>query len=228
MSVSGAVRPTSPDRSGFSGVCAIIGATRGRGYRHRVQVEAITDDAGLARLAPEWQALAAACPTATVFQTWEWNATWWRHYGRAPGRRLCVLAWRDAAGRPARRPRAPDDRLVVCDSPAPPDLSRHRHVRLPWICWPCRAVRTMSPPPFIRPWSSAAAGRSPTSRSSAKRACCAPAPAPARWRPVLAGHAPGGLPLPPAAADVGRPAGGLRQEDAQQPRLLRPRPTKSL
>ncbi|MBV9849304.1 MAG: glycosyl transferase family 1, partial [Armatimonadetes bacterium] len=60
----------------------------------------ITDDAGLTRLAPEWQALAEDCPTATVFQTWVWNAAWWRHYGRAPGRRLCVLAWRDAPGGP--------------------------------------------------------------------------------------------------------------------------------
>ena len=58
-------------------------------------MEAITDDSGLARLAPEWQALADACPTATVFQTWEWNVVWWRHFGRVPGRRLCVLAWRD-------------------------------------------------------------------------------------------------------------------------------------
>ena len=65
-------------------------------------MEAITDDAALARLAPEWQALAEACPTATVFQTWEWNSLWWRHYGRVPGRRLCVLAWRDT----------PDGRLI--------------------------------------------------------------------------------------------------------------------
>ena len=63
-------------------------------------MEAITDGTGLARLAPEWQALADSCPTATVFQTWEWNEAWWRSYGRVPGRRLCVLAWRDAPDGP--------------------------------------------------------------------------------------------------------------------------------
>lgn len=63
-------------------------------------MEAITDDAGLGRLAPEWRALAEACPTATVFQSWEWNSAWWRHYGRTAGRRLCLLAWRDAPGGP--------------------------------------------------------------------------------------------------------------------------------
>ena len=65
-----------------------------------MQVEAITDEGGLARLAVEWQGLAGACPTATVFQTWEWNAAWWRCLGRVPGRRLCVLTWRDSPDGP--------------------------------------------------------------------------------------------------------------------------------
>lgn len=52
----------------------------------------------LAALEPEWRALAAACPAATVFQTFEWNAAWWKHFGRVPGRRLRVVTFRDAAG----------------------------------------------------------------------------------------------------------------------------------
>jgi CelD/BcsL family acetyltransferase involved in cellulose biosynthesis len=28
-----------------------------------------------------WRELAAASPGATPFQTWEWQSTWWRHYG---------------------------------------------------------------------------------------------------------------------------------------------------
>ncbi len=53
---------------------------------------------GLAALEAEWQALAAACPAATVFQTFEWNAAWWKHFGRVPGRVLRVVTFRDAAG----------------------------------------------------------------------------------------------------------------------------------
>jgi CelD/BcsL family acetyltransferase involved in cellulose biosynthesis len=63
-------------------------------------MEAITDEAGLAQLAPEWQALAEACPTATVFQTYEWNSVWWQHSRRVPGRRLRVLTWRAQEGGP--------------------------------------------------------------------------------------------------------------------------------
>ncbi len=59
---------------------------------------AVTGAAGLADLETEWRHLASACPTATVFQTWEWNAAWWRHFGRLPGRRLRVLTFRGADG----------------------------------------------------------------------------------------------------------------------------------
>lgn len=50
---------------------------------------------GLARLEPEWRRLAEQSATATVFQTFEWNATWWRHYGRRPGRRLRIIEFRE-------------------------------------------------------------------------------------------------------------------------------------
>ncbi len=52
----------------------------------------------LAALEREWRRLASACASATVFQTYEWNAAWWKHFGRAPGRRLRVVTFRDAGG----------------------------------------------------------------------------------------------------------------------------------
>jgi len=64
----------------------------------RVRVADVRRVAGLAALEPEWQRLAAACHAATVFQTWEWNAAWWRHFGRAPGRVLRVVTFRDDEG----------------------------------------------------------------------------------------------------------------------------------
>jgi CelD/BcsL family acetyltransferase involved in cellulose biosynthesis len=60
-----------------------------------MRLEVITDTAGLVRIGPAWQALAELCSTATVFQTYEWNAVWWRHFGRVVGRRLYLLVWRE-------------------------------------------------------------------------------------------------------------------------------------
>lgn len=55
-----------------------------------MNVRRISDwDALAAQHASDWQRLAAASPYATVFQTWEWNAAWWKHHGR--GKRLCAL-----------------------------------------------------------------------------------------------------------------------------------------
>jgi len=59
----------------------------------------ITDDAGLAALADEWRSLAAICRTATIFQTYEWNAVWWRTVGKRSGARLAILTFRDPAER---------------------------------------------------------------------------------------------------------------------------------
>jgi len=64
----------------------------------QVQVADVRRAAGLAALEPEWQRLASVCRTATVFQTWEWNAAWWRHFGRTPGRRLRLVTFRDHDG----------------------------------------------------------------------------------------------------------------------------------
>ena len=49
----------------------------------------------LAALRDPWDELAAQ--SGNVFATWEWSATWWRHFGR--GRQLLVNACRDAGGR---------------------------------------------------------------------------------------------------------------------------------
>jgi CelD/BcsL family acetyltransferase involved in cellulose biosynthesis len=61
-----------------------------------LQVAAVADPAGFDALKPEWRQLADACPYATVFQTYEWNAAWWRHFGR--GRLPHIVTLRDAAG----------------------------------------------------------------------------------------------------------------------------------
>ncbi len=56
----------------------------------------VTDRAGLLRLEAEWRQLASACPLASVFQTWEWNTVWWRHYGGRLRRRLHLVCFRSA------------------------------------------------------------------------------------------------------------------------------------
>lgn len=61
----------------------------------RLVTAVISDGEEMERLAPEWQSLADRCAYATVFQTYEWNAIWWRHYGRGFGRRLYLLTVRE-------------------------------------------------------------------------------------------------------------------------------------
>ena len=62
------------------------------------QAAVVHHAAGLAALEPEWQQLASVCTAATVFQTFEWNAAWWKHFGGLPGRCLRVVTFRDANG----------------------------------------------------------------------------------------------------------------------------------
>lgn len=55
----------------------------------------------VARLREEWRALQGRCPSATPFQTWEWNAAWWRHFGGRKRLRLLLFrAGRDSRGGP--------------------------------------------------------------------------------------------------------------------------------
>ena len=53
--------------------------------------------ADLSALEPEWKRLAADCKTTTVFQTFEWNAVWWKHFGKW-GRRLRLVTFRSEDG----------------------------------------------------------------------------------------------------------------------------------
>lgn len=66
--------------------------------RSELRVGYVTDTADFDRLAAEWRALAASSPRASVFQTFEWNSVWWRHYGAKPGRRLRIVTFRDDDG----------------------------------------------------------------------------------------------------------------------------------
>lgn len=57
----------------------------------------VADSGELAKIASEWQALAQSCTSATVFQTYEWNATWWNHFGRRLDRSLRLMLFREPA-----------------------------------------------------------------------------------------------------------------------------------
>lgn len=61
--------------------------------KYRVQL--IRSAGDLAALAPAWQQLLGACPSATVFATYSWNRVWWQHFGA--GARLYVPAVYDEA-----------------------------------------------------------------------------------------------------------------------------------
>ena len=63
------------------------------------QVEALTEEKAVENLRGEWLELADQCETATVFQSFEWLMTWWRHLGRRFDRRLFVVSVRDASGK---------------------------------------------------------------------------------------------------------------------------------
>jgi CelD/BcsL family acetyltransferase involved in cellulose biosynthesis len=47
----------------------------------------------LAALRDEWEALLVRCERATIFQSWEWNEAWWRHFGA--GKRLRLVQVRE-------------------------------------------------------------------------------------------------------------------------------------
>jgi len=49
------------------------------------------------RLREEWTELFAAAGTESVFLSFEWMFTWWKHWGK--GRRLAIVAVRDGRGR---------------------------------------------------------------------------------------------------------------------------------
>ena len=57
------------------------------------RVDTIADAEGFRRLRPEWTELLAASSSDTVFLTWEWLHTWWRHF--AGRRRLALMTVRE-------------------------------------------------------------------------------------------------------------------------------------
>jgi CelD/BcsL family acetyltransferase involved in cellulose biosynthesis len=60
----------------------------------RVDIEVISSDATFAALAPAWEGLQAGACVTSVFETFDWQYLWWRHYGR--GRPLRLLLARSA------------------------------------------------------------------------------------------------------------------------------------
>jgi CelD/BcsL family acetyltransferase involved in cellulose biosynthesis len=57
-------------------------------------VESIIDAEGFERLRSEWNELLSSSPSDSVFLTWEWMFTWWKHLGGR--RRLSILTVRSA------------------------------------------------------------------------------------------------------------------------------------
>jgi CelD/BcsL family acetyltransferase involved in cellulose biosynthesis len=56
-------------------------------------VEPISDPARLTTLRSEWTELVGDSAADSLFLTWEWMSTWWKHHAR--GRRLALLAVRE-------------------------------------------------------------------------------------------------------------------------------------
>lgn len=56
---------------------------------------------GLHLLRPFWDTLARASRADSIFLSWEWQESWWRHYGPVRGRRACILSFH-----------GPDERLL--------------------------------------------------------------------------------------------------------------------
>ena len=60
-----------------------------------MQLTVYRDDSGFRALRNEWNALLTGSRFNTLFLTWEWQFTWWSHFGSGD---LWLLAWRDEAG----------------------------------------------------------------------------------------------------------------------------------
>lgn len=48
-----------------------------------LRTEVLSSPNSLSATKEEWQNLVPSCPTATPFQSWEWQSTWLKHYGRS-------------------------------------------------------------------------------------------------------------------------------------------------
>lgn len=65
--------------------------------RHRVELYILQSHLDLVNLKEEWRDLLGQCATHTIFQTWEWNQLWWKHFGEPGG--LFLLTVRNSEGR---------------------------------------------------------------------------------------------------------------------------------
>jgi CelD/BcsL family acetyltransferase involved in cellulose biosynthesis len=57
-----------------------------------MQVRVIDSAEGFLEIRSAWDALLEATEAASVFMSWEWNHSWWKHYGRSHGLRI-VTVW---------------------------------------------------------------------------------------------------------------------------------------
>jgi CelD/BcsL family acetyltransferase involved in cellulose biosynthesis len=62
----------------------------------KMRLELHQDPSDLIKLEVEWNNLLERGVTNTVFQTWEWNQLWWKHFGHLG--RLLLLTVRDSEG----------------------------------------------------------------------------------------------------------------------------------
>ena len=60
-----------------------------------LRLDVITDDAGFDALRSAWERVLVRSSDRSVFLTWEWARTWWRHYGRRD--RLHIVTVSDGA-----------------------------------------------------------------------------------------------------------------------------------
>ncbi|MGH8137906.1 MAG: GNAT family N-acetyltransferase [Steroidobacteraceae bacterium] len=56
-----------------------------------MSVRVITDESGFRELQPRWGELFLSNPAHGPYQSWQWNFTWWRHFGRDGDLRLILV-----------------------------------------------------------------------------------------------------------------------------------------
>lgn len=89
---------TGTEEAGAGAPAGAPGAPRAAPVRPVLAVRVVEDEAGLDALERDWNALLERSD-ASVFQSFEWQRTWWRHFGeRRPDARLHVVAVRGRDG----------------------------------------------------------------------------------------------------------------------------------
>jgi CelD/BcsL family acetyltransferase involved in cellulose biosynthesis len=65
-----------------------------------VRVTEVVDDHGFENLRPVWNRTLEQSPQATIFQSWEWQYTWLRHFGRGSRTSILLMSDGSAADQP--------------------------------------------------------------------------------------------------------------------------------